>query len=135
MIRRLKPSAAMAGIGEDRGSPRHPCLAHQRRTAMVARDDVLARHRLAGWSQSVLRRRHANRQGRRRYGRRAPPATDGRSDDARAGVRGAPAARDQFGMPIMQSLKRCACIWPMWLRPSPSYCSLPTIWRHFCSSD
>ena len=53
----------------------------------------------------------------------------------RAGARGAPAARDQFGMPIMQSLKRCACIWPMWLRPSPSYCSLPIIWRHFCSSD
>jgi len=42
---------------------------------------------------------------------------------------------DQFGMPIMQSLKRCACIWPMWLRPSPSVCSLPTIARHFCSSD
>ena len=43
----------MAGIGEDRGSPRHPCLAYQRRKAMVARDDVLARHRLAGWSQSI----------------------------------------------------------------------------------
>src|SRR4051812_8401230 len=29
-------------------------------------------------------------------------------------------ARDQFGMPIMQSLKRCTWNWPMWLRPSPS---------------
>ena len=33
-------------------------------------------------------------------------------------------AQDQFGMPIMQSLKRCACIWPIWLRPSPSVCLL-----------
>jgi hypothetical protein len=42
MIRRLKPSAAMAGIGEDRGSPCHPCLAHQRREVMVARGAVSA---------------------------------------------------------------------------------------------
>jgi len=27
-----RSSAAMAGIGEDHGSPRHPCLSHQRRT-------------------------------------------------------------------------------------------------------
>ena len=32
----------MAGIGEDLGSPHYPCLAHQRRKVMVARDDVLA---------------------------------------------------------------------------------------------
>jgi hypothetical protein len=36
--------------------------------AMVARGAVLARRRGAGWSQSVLLRRHASRQGRRRYG-------------------------------------------------------------------
>jgi hypothetical protein len=35
-------------------------------------------------------------------------------------------ARDQFGMPIMQSLKRCTWRWPMWPRPSPSRSSLPT---------
>jgi hypothetical protein len=57
--------------------------------------------------------------------------------EKRAGARGPRRARPrkQLGTPSKQSLKRCACIWPIWLRPSPSVISLPTISRHFCSSD
>src|SRR4029079_6748384 len=54
---------------------------------------------------------------------------------ARARARRRARGKNQFGRPIRQSPKRCACIWPMWLRPSPSVISLPTISRHFCSSD
>ena len=43
-------------------------------------------------------------------------------------------ACDQCSVPIMQSLKRCACRRPAPPRPSPSPTSLPTISRHFCSS-
>jgi hypothetical protein len=34
-------------------------------------------------------------------------------DEKCAGARSGATAQNQFGVPIMQSLKRCACIWPI----------------------
>src|SRR5262245_47924348 len=76
--------------------------------------------------------------------RRSASSTRAREEDAPPGQRpggcvferaGEARACDQCSVPIMQSLKRCACRRPAPPRPSPSPTSLPTISRHFCSSS